>query len=373
MHRTLLVCAAASLLVGCTDHPETTAPAAAFSQAPAPRPSAVFQLVAPIFGLDTSPDGSLLAAQALVGVTELRQGGARVLAEFSGISGVAAVGRGEVFIVTGEPVDFNLPSPHSRKLFRVSQGRTREIADFWKFEQAVNPDQIWNPGPHDSNPFDVAHLHGGTVLVADAGGNSVLIVDERGTVDWVAVLTPQPASTTGFKTLIGCFSETPPPTCGFLPDALPAEPVPTSVAVGPDGAWYVGELTGFPGTPGISRVWRIAPNSRRVVCPSAACTVAISGLTSVMDLSFGPDGTLYVVEFDADGWLAAALAGEIIMPVAGGRVKACSVATGSCTVRAQELPLPTAVTVGRDGTVWVAENDAVHTEPHYQARIRAVP
>ena len=49
-------------------------------------------------------------------------------------------------------------------------------------------------------------------------------------------------------------------TC-HLPDfpapMLPAEAVPTSVAIGPDGAYYVGELTGFPFTPGASRIWRV--------------------------------------------------------------------------------------------------------------------
>jgi hypothetical protein len=43
------------------------------------------------------------------------------------------------------------------------------------------------------------------------------------------------------------------------PGTVPQQSVPTSVALGPDGAWYVGELSGFPFTPGTARIWRIVP------------------------------------------------------------------------------------------------------------------
>jgi sugar lactone lactonase YvrE len=166
------------------------------------------------------------------------------------------------------------------------------------------------------------------VLVADAAANSILVVEESGKVDWVAVLTP---------------------TSGG------AEPVPTSVVVGPDGAYYVGELTGFPGTRDSSRVWRIAPNSRHVVCPSVSCTVVARKFTSILDLAFGPDGSLYVVEFDEAGWLGVeangfAATGE------GGTVSRCNVRNGNCAVVDDSLSLPTSVTVGRDGKLWIAEH-----------------
>ena len=110
-----------------------------------------------------------------------------------------------------------------------------------------------------------------------------------------------------------------------------------------------------------SRIWRIEAGSRHVVCPSAACTLVADGFTSIVDLAFGHDGTLYVVEFDAQGWLAVEIVsgGFPISPVAGGRVRACDVATGQCVVRASGLALPTAVTVGKDGTVWFADNESM--------------
>lgn len=345
----------ALLLAACSDQADPVAPGAdaadltqrAAQRGPAPGADASFPLSAPVFGLSAGPDGSLLVAETFAGIQEIRHGSVDLLAELPGASGVAHVGRGNAFAVTGEPPE-GLALPGAQSLYRISRGTAHMVADLLAFEEAVNPDQVWNPGEPESNPFNVAHLRGGTVLVADAAGNSLLIVDEQGTVDWVAVLPPQPLP--------------------FMGGVIPAQPVATSVAVGPDGAWYVGELKGFPGTPGNSRVWRIEPGTRNTVCPSDACTVALDGLTSIVDLEFGPDGTLYVVELDAAGWLATETPGGIL-PADGGTVKACDLDAASCTLVADGLDLPAAVAVTRDGTVWVAENGAIPGA----ATVRALP
>ena len=358
----------AVILAACTDGPGSLAGPEP-SRAQSPAASAVVALTAPVFGLATSPDGSLLAAE-LGGVVEIRKGTSRLVAALSGVSGVAAIGRGSLLAITGEPQDPGSAAT-ARRLFRISQGETREIANLGAYEAAVNPDQFWNSGPPDSNPFGVAELGGGRALVADAGANAVLAVDERGAIDWVAVLTPRVVPTSYFKGLIGCAPGDAAGPCG-LPATIPAQPVATSVAVGPDGAYYVGELTGFPGAPGMSRVWRVQAGSRHVTCPSAACTLVADGFTSIVDLAFGHDGTLYVVELDAAGWLGVEIVsgGFPISPVDGGRVQACDVATGQCVVRAAGLPLPAAITVGRDGTVWIADNASI---PGGVARVRALP
>lgn len=334
---------------------------------PAPAAGATFELTSPVFGLATHPDGSLVAAETLRGVTQIRKGAVGLLAELGGVSDVAAIGSGAMAI-TGEPLDPAFAA-NAQKLFRVTQGGIQPIADLHAFEVAVNPDQVWNPGAPHSNPFGIARLQGRTVLVADAAANSIVIVDENGTVDWVAVLTPRPTPTAPFKTWLGCAPGDPRPPCN-LPMEIPAQPVATAVAVGPDGAYYAGELTGFPGAPGFARVWRIAPGSLHVICPGVACTLVADGFTSIMDLAFGRDGTLYVAEFDAAGWLAVEiLSGFPLAPVEGGRVKACDVATGSCTVIADGLALTTALTAGKDGTIWVAENSVI---PFGTATVRAV-
>lgn len=304
-----------------------------------------YEFTSPAFGLDTAPDGSLLVASTVAGVSEIRGGTSGLVAELGGASDVAAIGRGNLLAITSEPFD-PVFEPGAQKLYRISRGGVTEVADLLQYEMDVNPDSVWNPLPPESNPFNLAHLNGGNALVADAAGNSILHVTTSGAIDWVAVLTPQ-AICDG----TGPYS----PLCDFLPPGFEAQPVATSIAVGPDGDWYAGELTGFPGTPGWSRVWKIDEGSRNVLCPSSACTEVVSGLTSIVDLEFGPDGTLYVVELDAAGWFATE--GATISPAAGGTVKACDVSTGVCSIVADGLDLPTAVEIARDGTVWVVEND----------------
>jgi hypothetical protein len=79
---------------------------------------------------------------------------------------------------------------------------------------------------------------------------------------------------------------------------VPSEDVATSVAVGADGYYYVGELRGFPATPGHSQVWRIAPDSVNALCDPVhpnvgACRRYADGFTSIVDLEGGPDGSIY--------------------------------------------------------------------------------
>ena len=336
---TVLGAALALSVVSCRDASRSVAPRTGLrpylpSNSPAPAEGVV--IPAPLFGLDAAPDGSLLAATG-AGVFGIRAATAESIAQLPGVNGVASLGVGDAFIVTGGSTDPSQIFPTSRKLFRMSNGSVRLLADLWAYEQAVNPDRSWNQGPVpiESNPFDVAVLHGGRVLVADAAANAILVVDANGTIDWVAVLTPVDRP----------------------PGQVDPQPVPTSIAIGPDGAYYVGELTGFPAIPGLSRIWRIAPGSRQVTCPSSACTLVAGGFTSIIDLAFGPDGTLYVVELDEASWLGMEANG-FMKTAAGGTVNACSVA-GSCSVLASNLSLPTAVAVDKTGVLWVAEHESI--------------
>jgi hypothetical protein len=346
----LAACTALTLAAACSDAPDPLTPpevAASLSNAPAELGSTVFDLAA-------NPDGSLLAGEIFTGnVVELRKGETALAGEgLFGVTGLAPVGRGNTLVLTGG--GFGLPAELENKLFRMSRGGERMVADLGLFEETVNPDQVWNTLPPESNAYNVVGLGGGAALVADAAGNSVVHVATDGTMDWVAVLTPQLAETQYLKDFVGC-PESAAPFCG-LPVAIPAQPVATSVALGPDGYAYVGELTGFPATPGISRVWKVSPDARQVLCPSADCTQVLGGLTSVIDLEFGPDGLLYVTELDALGWLAIEIVGGA---VAGGQVKACDVDTGSCEVVAQGLSLPLAFTFDADGVPWVAQHQAL--------------
>jgi hypothetical protein len=151
------------------------------------------------------------------------------------------------------------PSDILASLIRINEhsGRWHKVADIGDFEAAENPDG----GPPDTNPFGLLK-HGGRVL-ADAGGNALLRV-AHGEVSTLATF---PSRAQGRNT----------------------DAVPTGVARGPDGALYVGELTGAPFAVGAARIYRITPGA-----PPA---IFLEGFTTVIDIAFGPDGNLYVLQF----------------------------------------------------------------------------
>jgi hypothetical protein len=296
-----------------------------------------------VFGLAVAPDDGLLATDTGAGIFEIRGGAFSQVAVLPGVTAVAPVGRGNMFAVTS--IDFG----GDGKLHRVSRGSSQVIADLYDFEIRVNPDGnpvAPPPAPGPSNPFDVEVLNGGSVVVADAAGNSLLIVDQRGNVDWIATLPNEVVSTANGQKIFGCPAG-PPAVCNNA--MLPAQPVATSVAIGPDGAYYVGELKGIPAPKGESRVWRIAPDARHAQCgTSPACRVAADGFTSIIDLNFGPDGTLYVVELDEESWLAMEFGQGT-----GGSVNACNTSTWVCTQIATNLPMLSSAVADRRGTVHI--------------------
>jgi sugar lactone lactonase YvrE len=80
--------------------------------------------------------------------------------------------------------------------------------------------------------------------------------------------------------------------------------VPTSVTQGPDGALYVGQLTGFPFPVGGANVYRVVR--------SQAPQVYASGFTNIIDVAFDERGTLYVLEIFQNGLLSGDPTGALI-------------------------------------------------------------
>jgi hypothetical protein len=190
------------------------------------------------------------------------------------------------------------------------------VADLGAHEAANNPDG----GAPDSNPFGLAHLPAGGFLVADAAANAFLSATTGGDVS----------------------------TLDFLPDRpnpLPFGPpvfqsVPTTIAVGPDNAYYVGELTGFPFPPGAANVYRFHPATSDV-------SIAHSGFTNIMDLTFDGEGNLYVLQASTNGLGSPMGAGP-------GMLIKIDAATGDRTTIASEgIMGPGSVAVGPDGTLYV--------------------
>jgi hypothetical protein len=179
------------------------------------------------------------------------------------------------------------------------------IADLASFEAAHNPDRGAGPGPQfgdmpiDSDPYAFTPYRGG-FAVADAAANDLLWISPAGTVSVLAVFPTQRVKLTlATRRAIGA-----PPTMA----SILVQSVPTSVTVGPDGALYVGELTGVPFQPGTARIWRIA----------GKVTLYASGFTNISDLAFdGKD--LLVLEMASRGLLDRSSPGALIRLRPGGR------------------------------------------------------
>jgi hypothetical protein len=131
------------------------------------------------------------------------------------------------------------------------------------------------------------------------------------------------------------------------------------VTVGSDGYYYVGELRGFPATPGTSEIWRIKPGSVNAVCDpenpyKGACQRYSDGWTSIVDLGAGPGNKIYVVELAKASWLQfelnGATEGAVFVQYRGGHQRGGyrrELAKGL-------LHLPGGVGVSKSGVVYVA-------------------
>ena len=192
-------------------------------------------------------------------------------------------------------------------------GRTWEfVADLGKFETESNPDC----GDIDSNPFGVLADAGG-VIVADAGANAFVRRAANGELSTFAAFSNN--------------TTVPGPGC---PAAATRDFVPTSITIGPDGAYYLGHLNGLKILAGSSNVWRMERGGQPEIFRS--------GFTWIISLAFDPSGNLYVLQY-SDGPTTAD-PGSLI------RVTPDGVATKVIS----GLQRPGGVAVGPDGVVYIS-------------------
>jgi hypothetical protein len=187
-----------------------------------------------------------------------------------------------------------------------ASGQWKIIVDLLPHEETFNP----GGGAVDSNPYGV-HAEAGFRLVVDAGANALLRVDANGGISTVATF---PSRAQGRGT----------------------DAVPTSVAVGPDGAYYVSELTGVNFGPGAARIYRVVPGE--------APTIHVSGLQTITDIAFDADGTLYAVQHSSGVFFSGP--GQLLM-IEPGQVPVTLV---------PNLDRPTSVVVDWDGAVYVTNH-----------------
>lgn len=244
----------------------------------------------------------------------------------TGPQDISFLGRGNAQVAIGlgnDPAvleDLGPKAANLGKVMRLSpKGKLSEAGDIAGFEALENPDG----GAPDSNPYSLANLPGQTV-VADAGANALFSLGADGSISTLAVfpdrLVPAPF-----------FLGLPPGT------EIPMQAVPNCVAQGPDRALYVGQLTGFPFPTGFAAVYRIVPGQEP--------TIFADDFTNIIDLDFGPDGSLYVLELDSNG-LATPDGGGALIRVALDGTRTTLVNSG--------LVMPTSVVIGPDRHAYIS-------------------
>jgi len=164
-------------------------------------------------------------------------------------------------------------------------GNTAKVADIDDFEFTFNPiDDV------DSNPYALAAAPDGSLVAADAAGNTVLRVQRGGKVSLIAAIAdinPDPNNR--------------------------IQAVPTGVAVDAAGNIYVSELASF--VPGAASILKITTDGQ-------VSTVA-SGLWALTSIALDPNsGALYATEFargdlvrvNPDGSVDHLVDGELVTP-----------------------------------------------------------
>ena len=249
-----------------------------------------------------------------------------------GPHGIYVTKHNKVLLTNGGPTEANRDELAAQnpvadlfgRVLRIDRdGDIDPLADIWGFERDHNPDaEVANPAI-DSNAVDVL-ADGKRLIVADAGGNSLLKVRKNGDIEVLSVfanrLFPNP----------------------FEPGDVPTQAVPTGVIKGPHGDYLMSQLTGFPFPVGGANVYRV---DRR----TGDAQVFASGFTNIMDLALDKKGTLWVLEIDHDSLLTPigpSTDGAIFSVDANGVKRQLELAPGTLTE-------PGGITVGGDGALYV--------------------
>jgi hypothetical protein len=158
-----------------------------------------------------------------------------------------------------------------------------------------------------SNPFHLA-VSGSQAILADAGDNSVMLIDDGGIS-----------------------------RVGFLPN-LPngAQFVPTGVAANPAGGIYVGGLSGLPFEPGSASIYLMDGGTTELFA---------TGFTNIIDIAIDAAGTMFVLEFATNGLFSGDQTGGLWSLSSDGSSRELLMSTG--------LVHPTGLTTGLDGTLYV--------------------
>ena len=211
-------------------------------------------------------------------------------------------------------------------LMEVSpSGELTKVADVDHFEFVNNPVDVPN-----SDPYWVVIDSDGSFVIADAAANTLVRARHDGTVSLIAAFDDliagvQPGGTTSGGT----------------------EAVPTGVAIGPDGNYYVTLLAG--NKPFLGRILQVTP--------SGAVRTIANGLSFLGGIAIAPNGTIYATEFSGDIVRMrpdATRPGEFLAPE---------------FLYRQQLVTPTGIAIGPDGLLYVSDNSFLPGFPLMGGRV----
>ncbi len=231
----------------------------------------------------------------------------------SGVAAVAFIGNTLYGIEAGAGCSHGVPDVPNG-VFRVNADETWTlIADLGSFQRA-NPTQVVQPADFEPD--------GTWYSMVAKDGMLYAVEPNHGELDAITV-DGQVSRVADISASLG-------------------HAVPTSLAVGPDGNFYVGNLGNFPAEAGTQIVARITP--------AGAVDVVAAGFTAVTGVAFDAQGRLYVLENGAPGTDPM---GPPIQPGTGRVLRVRD--DGGFDVVASGLTLPTAMTFGPDGFLYVSD------------------
>ena len=218
-----------------------------------------------------------------------------------------------VFGLSGPPEfrdDLEQHHPDAKLLAQaawVTGAGTFAFGDLAEIEGTENP----HPANLDTDPYGVTSVGLKTVVV-DAAGNFVAETDLLGNTEVLAV----------------------------IPNNGAEEPVPTAITRGPDGALYVGELSGAFSPEPTSRIWRLDLDG--------TLTMIADGFLDIISLTFDHEGRLVVLEI-ANDYYRGGRDGRLLRIEDDGSVT---------TLLDQGLQTPGGVVAGKPGVLYVTNRSA---------------